>query len=219
MGALPKYEDEAQAALAELEADILLGRLYPRERLPEEALSARFGIKRHTVRQVLGELESAGLVTREGGRSAAVREYTAPEVRALYDLREILEGEAARRIRLPVAPEDRAVLTEIADRYAEAVSGHDLLSIIRLNKRFHEAFYGLSGNAFLTEAIERTMAKANLVRFTSSTDPDALARAREEHYGLLEALSGNDNARLAELCIAHMQPSLTRWLELRGWMT
>lgn len=219
MGALPKNEDLAQAALSELEADILLGRLYPRERLTEEGLSARFGIKRYTVRQVLTELEAAGLVTREAGRSAAVRDYTAAEVRQLYDLREILEGEAARRIPLPADPQDRETLAALAGRYASAVAQNDLLEVIRTNKRFHEVLYGLTGNVFLTDIIERTMAKANLVRFTSSTDPEALARARDEHFAIVDALTRSDNNRLADLCIAHMKPSLNRWLERRGPVT
>ena len=215
MGALPKNEDAAQAAVSELEADILLGRLYPRERLTEEALSGRFGLKRHTVRQVLGELETAGLVVREAGRSAAVREYTCAEVRQLYDLREILEREAAMRITLPVSPADHAALIALAEGYADAVAAGDLLKVIRTNKRFHEVVYDLSGNAFLSEAIKRHMAKANLVRFATSTDPVGLAQRRDEHFAIVEALTGSDNDHLAALCIAHMQPSLNLWLERR----
>lgn len=216
MGALPKNEDAVQAALSELEADILLGRLYPRERLTEEALSMRFGFKRHTVRHVLVELETAGLVVREAGRGATVREYSTDEVRQLYEIREILEGEAARRIPLPIAQDAHTAVTTLAERYAQAVATGDLIDVIKTNKRFHEVVYSLSGNVFLTDAIERHMAKANLVRFTTSVDPAELVRRRDEHFSIVDALAGHDNDRLTQLCLDHMKPSLHRWLKMRG---
>ncbi len=44
----------------QLEEDIALGRLKPRERLVEDELMSRFDAKRNVVRQVLFELESWG---------------------------------------------------------------------------------------------------------------------------------------------------------------
>ena len=51
-----------------LETDIVFGRLHPRERLIEDDLMARFGAKRHLVRQALVELERMGLVRRTRNR-------------------------------------------------------------------------------------------------------------------------------------------------------
>ncbi len=62
-----------QQALDTLEEDIVFGRLHPRERLTEDALMARFGLKRHVVRQALAELELMGVVERKRNVGAVVR--------------------------------------------------------------------------------------------------------------------------------------------------
>ena len=64
-----------------LEVDIVLGRLYPRERLVEEQLAKRFETTRHVIRQVLIELERAGLLVHEPNKGATVCEYTAEKAR------------------------------------------------------------------------------------------------------------------------------------------
>ena len=49
-------QNGAATLASALEFDILFGRLKPRERLVEDALMQRFGVKRHAVRQALVEL-------------------------------------------------------------------------------------------------------------------------------------------------------------------
>ncbi len=56
-----------------LRAQILEGRLAPGDRLPSESeLSAAHGVSRITVRQALGDLQKAGLITRLQGKGAFV---------------------------------------------------------------------------------------------------------------------------------------------------
>ena len=43
----PQAPDAVSQAVAALEEDIVFGRLHPRERLTEDELMARFGMKRH----------------------------------------------------------------------------------------------------------------------------------------------------------------------------
>ena len=216
MGAQPKTQNTVLAVVRALEEDIVLGRLFPRERLVEDALAARFDIKRHVVRQVLGELEAAGLIVRLPGRGALVREYGAGEVEQLYQMREIVEARAAMMIPLPAAPEDRRRLDEICRAYAGAVESGDMQGVIAANKAFHQVLYRLCGNRFLADVIDDLAQKANLIRFSSSTEPAYLARARDEHYRILEALEGDDNEHLARLCVAHLQPSRRMYLEKKA---
>ncbi len=216
MGAQPKSQESVMTVIRTLEEDIVLGRLYPRERLVEDQLAQRFEIKRHVVRQALSELETTGLIIRQGGKGAMVREFSAVEVNQLYQLREILEGQSAMMIDLPVSDEDYAQLEVICNAYAGAVETSDMQGIIAHNKRFHQVFYRLCGNTFLADTIDSMAQKANLVRFSSSSDPVYLAQVRDEHFSILKALKGTDNSHLAELCIEHMQPSRRIYLEKRA---
>lgn len=215
MSSPQKSQDNVQSIVRALEVDIVLGRLYPRERLVEYQLAERFKTTRHVIRKVLIELERAGLLVHEANKGATVCEYTADEVNQLYQMREIVEHRAAMLISLPVAPKDYARVKMICDKHAAAVDQSDMQRVVAANKEFHQTAYRLCGNSFLADVIDEMAKKANLVRFTSSTDLDCLMQARDEHYQTLDALKGKDNDALAEICIKHLQPSRQLYLEKR----
>lgn len=75
-----------------IRARILEGALSPGDRLPSESeLSAVHGVSRITVRQALGDLQKAGLITRQQGRGAFVAPPRAsPSLQRLQGLAEAL---------------------------------------------------------------------------------------------------------------------------------
>lgn len=205
-----------QEIVGSLEVDIVLGRLYPRERLVEEKLAKRFETTRHVVRQALRELEIGGLIVRETNKGATVCEYSADQVNQLYQMREIVESRAAMLIPLPVSENHLLQLKQICDDHAAAIKDSDMLRVVAANKRFHQVMYRLCGNDFLADTIDEMAKKSNLVRFTSSTDQALLKQARDEHFLILAALGKADNRKLADICIRHIQPSRLMYLKRRG---
>jgi len=118
--------DETMRSVSdELEEQIVLGVLNPRERLVEDDLCERFNLKRHVARQVLAEVERRGLVERRKNVGALVKSYTPREVTELYALRELLEADAARRIVFPVSSEALEALTAIQAEHDEAAGAGD----------------------------------------------------------------------------------------------
>ena len=99
----------AQIARA-LEEEIVFGRLKPGQKLREEELAERFAGSRHQVREALARLGRIGIVTKERNRGVSVRRFSASEVRQIYEVREILQRQAALRIPLPV---DDAIIVEL----------------------------------------------------------------------------------------------------------
>lgn len=199
--------------IEQLEEDIVFGRLRPRERLVEEDLVARFGVKRHIVRQALIELERVGIVVRLRGKGARVCEFTPSEVEQLYAVRQLLETEAARSIPLPAPEALLAELRLIADAHGEAVEQGDLRTIYRANIRFHQVLFAACSNLYLAEAIDHFASKANAIRFYAGRDPGLFAKARDEHYGILKTLEKGDRKRLVDLCVRHLQPSRRTYIE------
>ena len=129
-----------------LEEEIVLGHVRPRERLVEEDLAVRFGVKRHLDRAALIELETMGIVSRQPNRGAVVRDFTAEDVRQIYDVRELVEGHAARIMPLP---SPRAVierLETIQEQHGAAVDGGDARGVFRANLAFHRAFFQACGH-------------------------------------------------------------------------
>jgi DNA-binding GntR family transcriptional regulator len=201
--------------VSQLEEDIVLGELLPRERLVEDALLARFDTKRHVIRQALMELDRMGLIERVPNRGAQVRAYSALEVEQLYELRELLETQAALQIRFPVDPAALAELEAIQAGHDRSVRDVDYVGIFRSNLAFHKLLFSLCANPFLAEAIDSASQRAHSIRFAALKDAQARETARNEHHAMIDALKQGDGALLARLCRAHLPTSKTFYLKTR----
>jgi DNA-binding GntR family transcriptional regulator len=190
-----------------LEEEIVLGWLQPRERLIEEDLASRFEVKRHVVREAIAELERMGLVERVQNRGAAVRMLSAAEVRQIYSVREALETLAAQQIPLPLSREVLTTLIEIQEQHAAAVAQGDSRAAFRANMAFHNALFGACGNPHLVDIILNLAQKAHGVRSYTAASPAHLARARDDHWAMIEALKALDREKLVQLCREHLSPS------------
>jgi DNA-binding GntR family transcriptional regulator len=205
-----------EAIVSALEEDIVLGRLHPRERLVEDTLMARFGAKRHTVRDVLTLLERMGLVERTRNVGAQVRSFTEREVHELYALRVLLEAEAARRILLPVDPAALEALSGVQRAHDAAVAANDACQVFRTNQRFHELLFGLTGDDTLRQAIAEYARRTHPIRFLSLVSAPHRLRAQKEHKQMLSALRRGDREALVRLCSEHLQPSRDAYLAAHG---
>lgn len=195
-----------------LEEDIIFGRLEPGTRLTEDMLLARFPVTRHFVRQALVQLESMGIVVRERNKGATVRSLSADEVRQIYAMRELVQRQAALWIPLPAPAALIDELYDIQAQYCAHVANGYLRGVHESNDRFHLTLFGACGNQYLVEAIELYMHLSLPVRARSMASPETLAISRKHHDMMIEMLKGSDNWVLAQLCVAHLQPSKTDYL-------
>ena len=208
--------DAAQALegiVDRLETDIVFGRLHPRERLIEDDLMARFGAKRHLIRQALADLERMGLVRRARNRGAAVADFTPTEVEQIYGVRRLLETAAARQIPLPLRAPMLAELQAIQRRHDRAVKSGDALAAFRANNEFHRALFAGCGNAYLSEAIGFFAQKTHVIRSFSIARPAYLREARVQHWAMIAALASGDRDELVKLCARHLDISKVPYID------
>jgi DNA-binding GntR family transcriptional regulator len=198
----------------ELEEDIIFGRLQPGTRLREDALLERFGGTRHFIRQALTRLERAGIVTRERNRGAKVRSFTSAEVRQVYDVRELLQRQAALNIPLPAPPSVVSKLQEINEKYRECIAIGNLRGIHENNDLFHEVFYAACGNSYLTDLVCDYMDITLTIRAKNLADSGLLQVSIAHHDLMIKYLQGSDNWVLAELCVEHIRPSKEQYLKM-----
>lgn len=201
-----RFADVAVRTIVDqLEEDIVLGYLHPRERLVEDALMARFDAKRYAVREALARLERMGLVERQPNKGAAVRDLTPAEAEEIYAVRELLEAAAARDVARHATPAFIAELTAAQAQHDAATRDGDPRRAFRANLHFHRVFFSVCGNRQMVEAIEQFGQKAHAVRSFTITRPDYLARFRDEHWRMIRALKRGDAEELVKLCAAHIR--------------
>ncbi|MBB6309008.1 GntR family transcriptional regulator [Xanthobacter tagetidis] len=191
------------AVIAALEADIIAGRILPRNRLIEDHLMEDYGAKRHVVRAALEELERLGVVVKPRYRGAELRRFDRGEIARLYDMREVLHRAAVERIAVPSAEALKPVLHWLTT-HAEAAGGQDLVAIHRTNMMFHDAFFALCDNPFLVTSIRQHDWLSFPIRAYGVADASALAQACAEHRTLVDLLMAGRMDELQALTISHM---------------
>jgi DNA-binding GntR family transcriptional regulator len=195
-----------------IERDIFRGRLRPGEKLREGELAERFTASRHHVREALSRLAQIGIVVKERNRGAYVRHFTADEVRQIYEIREILQRQAALRIALPAPAETIAHLSAINDDYGDAIRSGDFRRIHESNDRFHTELFCLCRNDLLVSLIKTYMDLTYAVRGAAFADPENLGKSREQHRIMLRVLAGSDSWALAQICVDHIQITKEQYL-------
>lgn len=206
-------EAAVAALVSQLEEEIVLGFLHPHERLVEDTLIDRFGVKRHAVREALARLDRLGLIERQPNRGAMVRALTPREVENIYAVREILELAAAVEVLRRARPEDLQRIIEAQKRHDNAVHHGDPRTALRANISFHHAFFAACGNPELIDAINLYGQKARPVRSLSIARPEYLARSREEHWVMIDALRSGDEQRLLTVCRDHILIARDAYIE------
>jgi DNA-binding GntR family transcriptional regulator len=202
-----------ETIVRDLEDDIVLGYLHPRERLVEDALMVRFQAKRYTVREALSRLEHLGLVERQANRGAMVRLLSSSEVEEIYSLREILETAASREVLRRATSDDVERIVQAQRQHDIAVEHSDPKSVFRTNIVFHQTFFSACGNRELLGAIEFFGKKAHAIRSVAIARPQYLKRAQAEHWMIIEALRHKQEQELLTICREHIRVAKDEYLD------
>ena len=200
----------------QIKQEIIFGRLRPRERLVEDELSTKFGASRHQIRAAFAELERLGLVSRRPNKGVIVRDFSVEEVEQLYEMRALLQAEAAKRIPLPINPGTLRELEDIHKSYCAAIDLHDLKQVCKINNQFHHVLFEASNNKCLADMIQRIWTETLGIRCYAIGDPVLLARTRDEHTEMLVALRTGNRRELMRLCVDHIWPALEAYKRAHG---
>ena len=202
-----RFTTKAEAVYDELRGRILSGALEPSAALNQEALAPEFGVSVTPVREAVRRLEAEGLVHFQAHKSAFVAPLSRDELREIYDIRLKLDPYAASLATIKVSDHE---LDEI-ERRARAPVSDDPLEQVTLNHAFHRGIYARSGNALLTEILDRLWERTDRYRITLvSRDIHVLAAVREhvEIYAAMRARKPRTVARLTRTHIANARAQI-----------
>jgi DNA-binding GntR family transcriptional regulator len=194
-GAAPNMHDRV---VAEMRRRIISGELPAGVNLSEVALAESFGVSRTPVREALKRLQSEGLVTIRPRVGTFVTTPSRREITELFEMKELLEGAAARLLALRgrVPELDRLEQNLVAADLA--VTRNDSARYAELVQEFHDLLITGADNAKL-EAHYRTLmnqlAYPRLVT-TSLSQPGRPLQSDEEHHRVLRLIveKGGDSA-------------------------
>lgn len=133
---------------------ILDGTLKPGEHLVETTLAKQLNVSRAPLREALWLLSRQGLVHIRAHHGATVTEFSEQSIRELFEVREVLEIHAAKRIRKLLSPSIIAALNKAVRTLEKAAEAKDIQQFSVADLEFHKTLWQLAGNAHLLAMLE-----------------------------------------------------------------
>ena len=195
-------------AVSQLRRDILACRLRPGETLSEAATAQRLGLGKAPIRAALARLAEEGLIQAVPRRGWVVSLVTIRDIHEVFDLRLVLEPEAARRAAGRV---DAAALRRLDDVCACGYRPEDeesALAFLDANKAFHVALAELSGNGRLARQVDRLLDESTRMLVLGLRRRDRTGEMAHEHHELVAAMALGRAGEAAR--IMHEQVSASR---------
>jgi DNA-binding GntR family transcriptional regulator len=167
-----------------LREEILRGTIPPGRPLRQEELADRFGVSRLPVRDALLRLEAQGLVEVVPNRGAFVVSLSADEVREIYDLRILLEGDAIERAVPLMTADDWRRIDAAREASTRSADGPEWAEG---DWEFHRALYLPAGRPRQLAMIDTL--RGTVARYSSaySALPTRTAEWLADHDAILEA--------------------------------
>lgn len=184
---------------------ILSGRLTPGAVVSEVSLAKRLEVSRTPVHDALRQLSKDGLVEQRAGRRAVIATFSREDVYDVFEMRKILESEAARRAAAGIDRQTLAKLKGIADDLKANRERPDWIALwADFDEEFHDAIAKASGSQRLWQDIIRyRLLHRGFNKLT--TNVESLQQALEEHYRILDALEKRDGDAAAKAMLDHIQ--------------
>jgi DNA-binding GntR family transcriptional regulator len=207
--ALPAAQSLIDRTYQQLLEAIADGTLWPGQRIRQAEIADSLGVSRQPVSHALHLLKRQGLVEEIGGKGLRVVPLDPLRVMQLYEVREVIDGLAARLGAQAVAART-ASLAE-ADRLSVQLArgiAFDATTpipvLVRADTDFHRTLYRLSGNP----AIEEMTAPLwpHLMRSMAAVlrEPDYATRVwQQEHTAILRHVLAGDPAQAEAAARAH----------------
>ena len=196
--------------------------------LSEPALAKQLGMSRTPVREALDQLALEGVVERVARYGTVVRRPDRRELEDTCNVRQHLEGLAAREAARRATPADldllgrlcRALRTIALGMRAtgqRALTGQELVRFQLLDTAFHEALLRAAGNRALARIVAQLQLLTRVFALPRrAQDLRVVAWTYRHHRRVLRALKRHDAAAAERWMCWHLERSKKRLLEWHG---
>lgn len=177
------------------------------ERLVELDLAAALDMSRTPVREALRQLEVERLVEASPRRGFVVPTMTIDDLVEIFEIREVLEGLAARRAAQRMGPAEIAALRETLERMEQARDNDDATALAEASRQFHRLLRSGSRHARLPHLLS-LLFDAHRSISLHELAPDRVDGAISEHHAICDAIAAHDAALAEQLAREHSRNAL-----------
>lgn len=183
------------------------GVILPGDRLIELDLAAALEMSRTPVRDALRQLDAERLVEKAPSRGFVVPTMTTDDIVEIYEIREVLEGLAARRAAMRMGDAEIAALGETVERAERACNAGDLTVLWQASNQFHSMLRAGNRNARLPRLLALMLDAHRSLRLHEFA-PERVEDAVAEHRAIYEAIASRNGDLAEQLARDHSRHAL-----------
>jgi DNA-binding GntR family transcriptional regulator len=210
MSRVPQGHSLADTVAMALRSAILEGSLPPRMPLNEQDVASAFGVSRTPVREALRKLDAEELTIYTPGMSRVVASMSVDDVLAVYLVREVLEGLAARIAATRATSEDITALKQANEEFASVAENGTTDKATELNLKFHRLVRMSAQNAYLDRFLVQVENAVRRIPHSTFEYPGRKEVAYSEHNALIDAIANHDPEQAERLAALHMRSARER---------
>jgi DNA-binding GntR family transcriptional regulator len=179
--------------------------LTPGTKIFQDKLAQELGVSRTPLVNALKKLEHEKLITAIPRRGFFVRVISKEEMIQVFELREVLEGLAARRAAAQLSDAQAARLRNFFASFSDTDAGLNLTQYAEEDRRFHKYLIHIGGTDMLASILETY----NVLTFSyQSEKASGLIRAPQEtlheHRAIIRGLCDRDPERAEAAARQHL---------------
>ena len=204
----PVLRDQVCDALRER---IIDGRLPPSSVLREERLAAELDVSRTPLREAIRQLAEEGFLEQAPRRGARVAALTPEMVQEVYEVREALEGMAARLAAQRIDDFRVVRLKKVLEELRPKIAAGDLSDT---GDVIHEEIFAACGNSRIQRLMGVYRGKVEWIQRTAFQISQRLEQAYQEHESIVRALECRDPEWAEAAVRRHVRNTLAELMDL-----
>jgi len=205
MGKSTIEQTRYQWAYEEIRRRIMDGDLPPGAPLSEYQLAELLQVSRTPVREALKRLEHEGIVRSAPNRGAFVAELSLQDIMEIYQIREQLEGVAARIAAQSMPAADVQELEEELRRAAALAAKGHVRETFESDVHLHKQIIGATRNRRLVTILATLDDQVRRIRSMSPRTPGRLEATLREHNEIVARIKERDASGAEAAMRRHLQ--------------
>jgi len=202
---LRDYSSKTEKVYDLLVESIIKQRLSPGERLVERSLAERLGVSKTPVREALNRLKKEGLAEGTPYSGFFVARISPEDMEEIYELREVLEGLAAREATRKINEEQIKELNSIIQSFENCIRKKELEDYSSLDLKFHNLLAAISKNGRLFQTMQLLRNQTRILMSTSVVLPERVEASLKEHKKIMDAIVSHKPDLAEEFARKHIR--------------
>ena len=194
-----------------LKSMIIERKLMPGEKIYQDKLAYELGVSRTPLVSALKKLEHEKLLTAIPRRGFYVRAFSKEVMVHIFELREVLEGLAARKASIQISDAQIQKLRSFFQGLKISSDPKDLRKYRAEDRRFHNFLLEVGGGKLLSSILQTY----NIITLGYQfVDQEGLVRPPtetiHEHRAIIDAITNRDPVKAEELTRVHLKKSIDK---------